>query len=108
MNKRKYEGEIQHTAYLNIPMEATFAIYDCDTTEIENIISSFNPRKATGPSSIPADILQILKKEISSPLSIIFNMSFSTGTYPNLLYLSTRKGQNCLQATTDQSLSYPI
>ena len=65
-------------------MEASFAIYDCDQNEIENIISSFNPKKAIGPNSIPSDIIQMLKKDISYPLSVIFNMPFSTGNYTYL------------------------
>ena len=86
--KRKYEGNTQHTAYLNNPIEGRVAIYDCTLSEIENIISSFNPRKATGPNSISSDILQILKKDISYPLSVIFNTSFSTGVYPDLLKIA--------------------
>ena len=65
--KRKYEGNTQHTTYLNNPIEGTYAIYDCTQSEIENIISSFNPRKATEPNSIPSDILQILKKRYKLP-----------------------------------------
>ena len=70
------------------PIEATFAIYECDEVEIENIISSLNPRKATGPNSIPSDILHILKKYISYPLSIIFNISLQTGIHPYLLKIA--------------------
>ena len=39
----------QHTDYLNNSLEATFVIYECDQSEIENIISSLNPKKALGP-----------------------------------------------------------
>ena len=48
----------------------------------------FNPRKAIGPNSIPTDILHILKKDISYPLSIIFNLSLSTGVHPDLLKIA--------------------
>ena len=72
----------------NNPIESTFAIYDCTQSEIENIINSFNPRKATGPNSIPSDILQVLKKDISYPLSVIFNTSFSASVYPDLLKIA--------------------
>ena len=72
LNKRKYEGNIQHTDYLKNPIEATFAIYECDQVELENIISSLNPGKATGPNSIPSDILHILKKRYK--LSPFYNL----------------------------------
>ena len=88
LNDRKYEGNKHHTDYLNNALDTTFAIFECDNKEIENIISSLNPRKALGPNSIPTDILFLLKKDISHPLSIIFNISFSTGTYPEILKLA--------------------
>ena len=62
------------TDYLPNTLESTIVIHECDQIEIEDIISSLNPRKATGPNSIPSDILNILKKDISHPLSIIFNI----------------------------------
>ena len=49
LNNRKYEGIKQHTDYLGNPLQTTFAIYECEQLEIENIISSFNPRKTAGP-----------------------------------------------------------
>ena len=51
-------------------------------------LSPLNPRKETGPNSIPSDILHILKKDISHHLSIIFNISFSTGVHPDLLKIA--------------------
>ena len=67
LNERKYEGNKHYSEYLENQVDNTFAIYECAETEIENIISSFNPRKATGPNSIPSDILHMLKKDISTP-----------------------------------------
>ena len=37
---------------------------------------------ASGPTSIPTHILKLLKHEISYPLSILINLSFSSGSYP--------------------------
>ena len=76
---------MSHTEYLRNPSEQTFAIYECDKIEIENVIQTLNPRKAIGPNSIPTDILHPLKTEISYPLSVIFNISLRTGTHPELL-----------------------
>ena len=85
LKERKYEGNRSFAEYLHNPPDHTFAVYECDKTEIENIIQTLNPRKATGPNSIPTDILHLLKTEISYPLSIIFNILLRTGTHPELL-----------------------
>ena len=84
LNKRKYNGTKSHTEYLKNPLRESFALYECDAAEIELLINALNPRKACGPNSIPADILHLLKKDISQPLAKIFNLSLSTGVYPNL------------------------
>ena len=42
-------------------------------------------KKANGPASIPSNALNIIKSEISAPLAEIFNLSFSTGIFPEVL-----------------------
>ena len=74
--ERKYEGNKSHTDFLTNPLEESFVIYQCDHKEVETIINSLNPKKAIGPNSIPTDILLMLKKEISHPLSQIFNFIY--------------------------------
>ena len=69
------------------PIEGTFAIYDCTQSEIENIIS-IQSQKSNRTKQHTPDILQILKKDRSYPLSVIFNTSFSTGVYPDLLKIA--------------------
>ena len=88
LKERKYEGNIFHTDYLQNPLTETFVIYECDQKEIANVINTLNPRKASGPNSIPTDILQLLKKDISYPLYKIFNISLSTGVYPDLFKIA--------------------
>ena len=46
-------------------------------SEIQNIISSLDSNKSVGPSSIPMKIIKLLKNDISSQLTDIFNISFS-------------------------------
>ena len=86
--ERKYEGNKSHTDFLTNPLEESFVIYQCDHKEVEIIINSLNPKKETGPNSIPTDILLMLKKEISYPLSQIFNLSLSTGVYPDIFKIA--------------------
>ena len=62
--------------------------YDCDATEVECLITSLEINKGTGPFSIPVNVLQMLKKDISKPLSKIFNLSMRTGTHPDCLKLA--------------------
>ena len=88
LNKRKYVGQNTHKVYLKEPMENTFVLHECEQIEIENIITRLNPRKATGPNSIPSDILHLLKKDISYPLCLIFNISLNTGIHPDFLKIS--------------------
>ena len=52
------------------------------STEIILIINSFEVGKATGPHSIPTDILKLNKSNICYPLKEIINLSFATGIYP--------------------------
>ena len=56
-----------------------------DKTEIENVISSLDSNKSVGPNSIPTKILKLLKNDISSQLSEIFNLTFSSGIFPSIL-----------------------
>ena len=88
LKKCKYEGHKSFHEYLLNSTNQSFLIYDCDNDEIKNIISSFHAKKGYGPNSIDTTILQLLKDEISGPLSEIFNLSFSTGLHPDLLKIA--------------------
>ena len=63
----------------------SFFVSPTDKTEIENVISSLDSNKSVGPNSIPTKILKLLKNDISSQLSEIFNISFSSGIFPSIL-----------------------
>ena len=69
-------------------MEKSFQLHECMPIEIMNIIKSLNPRKGTGPNSIPVSILQLIANNICQPLSLIFNLSFSSGKYPDILKIA--------------------
>ena len=56
--------------------------------EIEDVISCLDASKSVGPNSIPNQIIQVVKKSISTPLANIFNSSFSSGVCPNFLKFS--------------------
>ena len=63
----------------------TFFVSPTDKTEIKNVISSLFSNKENRPSSIPTKILKLLKNDISSKLSELFNITFSSGVFPSIL-----------------------
>ena len=67
--------------YMKSPLSNSFWIEPVTCNEIENEISHLKVGKATGPFSIPINILRMLKNIISKPLELIFNLSFSLGNF---------------------------
>ena len=63
----------------------SFFVSPTDKKEIENVIFSLDSNKSVGPNSIPTKVLKLLKNDISSQLSEIFNISFSSGIFPSIL-----------------------
>ena len=85
LKKRKYTGKKAYKDFLKNPLNNTFVLTECDPREVALLLKCLNPRKAYGPNSIPTEVLHLLANDICKPLSIIFNLSFSTGQYPDLL-----------------------
>ena len=81
-SKKKY---YDYLPPLNI---GSFFITPTDSTEVSNIISSLNQDKSEGPNTIPVKILKLLNKDISDQLAILFNHSFSSGTFSSILEIS--------------------
>ena len=96
--------------YLKEPNIHNFFISPTSRFEVFNLISNLKTRKASGPNSIPTVILKQFNNEISSILSNLFNLSFSTGVFPDILKTSSvlpvnlKKVQNYHVVTIDQSL----
>ena len=88
LKKRKYSGKKSYKEFLKNPLNNTFVLTESDPREVALLLKSLNPRKAYGPNSIPTEVLHLLADDICKPLSIIFNLSFSTGQYPDLLKIS--------------------
>ena len=66
----------------------SFAFDPVDEIEILSIISQIKKNKASGPNSIPTEILHLIKELICKPLCTLINMSFSTGTHPDILKIA--------------------
>ena len=59
-----------------------------DKKEVEFIIYSLDINKSNDPYSIPNKVLKMLKNDISEQLTILFNLFFSTGTFPTILKMA--------------------
>ena len=71
--------------FLKSRSNISFFVNPTDKKEIENVISSLDSNKSLGSNSIPTTVLKSLKNDISSQLSEIFNISFSSGVFPSIL-----------------------
>ena len=71
--------------YLDESCRNSFFFTPTTPDEVKNIIMSLDTSKATGPYSIPCQVLNALPTEISTSLSEIFNQSFKTGEFPQAL-----------------------
>ena len=98
--------------YLNNPICNSFYIFPTTCSEIETEISQLKTGKSVGPSSIPVDILKMLKTYISKPLEIVFNASLSTGVVPsdfkiaNIIPACSKKDHSLACAITAFSPSF--
>ena len=60
----------------------TFVFDLCDISEIYSIINQLSVNKASGPNIFPTKILQMISREISSPLSKICNIVVTMSKHP--------------------------
>ena len=73
------------SSFLKNPVADSIFLSPTDPTEVLDCISSLNRNKSSGPYSIPTNILSSFKLELCVPLSLIINLSFCTGIFPNNL-----------------------
>ena len=83
-----HSNNTNFTKYLTDRVDANFLFRSADTEEIIRIISSFVNSKASGPNSIPTEVLKLLAPILCFPLKEIINISFATGIYPDKLKLA--------------------
>ena len=72
-------------SYLNEQNANNLALNPCTTEEITTIISKFGSGKASGPFSIPTNLLKEFSLQFSEPLKIIINKSLLEGSFPQPL-----------------------
>ena len=76
------------TEYLKDRNEHSFFINPTDKYELIDTINNSINNKASGPHSIPNDIIHLIKFIIAEPLSDIINHSFNSGKYIDILKIS--------------------
>ena len=86
----KTEEKIKHshkkyTDYLSNENPDAFFLSPTNKEEVKFILSSLDISKSTEPYSIPSKVLNMLKNDIFEQLADLFNLSFTTGTFPTPL-----------------------
>ena len=74
--------------YLTEPCKESFLISPCTKNEILEIISSLDYNKAVGINTIPINILKLVKEQIPENLCFVYDLSFTTGVFPDSLKIA--------------------
>ena len=85
---RQYVSVHTHEDQDQVPSPSGTPFPDIDAIQVteegvRKMLFKMNPRKATGPDSIPARILNDFATEIAPILTVIYNMSLQEGTVPD-------------------------
>ena len=75
----------EYYEYLKDPIQKSVFLSPVIDDEIVKIITKFDQTKSPGHDNIGNNIIKRIAKEISKPLAIIFNLSITTGKFPNQL-----------------------
>ena len=68
--------------YLKNPNSNSFFIATTNNEEVLSKIKNLKKNKSSGTSSIPIKFLKLFQTPLSKPISLIANLSFSTGIFP--------------------------
>ena len=74
--------------YLKNPNANPLFISPTNSDEVLSVIKELKNNESTGPSSIPSKFLKLFQTALSKPISLIANLSFSSGTFPNSLKIA--------------------
>ena len=69
--------------YMDCSIPTSFFLSPVTANEIQLEVAKLNISKTSGPFSIPTKLLKILYCNISEPLEILYNCSFSTCVVPD-------------------------
>ena len=109
-NKHFYDQFSDESTY-DIDIDFTndpFSDFKFDEFSIFNFLKQINPNKNRGPDDIGGLIIKNCAQSISLPLSILFNITYRTGTIPaewkvaNIVPVHKKKGTKTPSIITDQ------
>ena len=80
------KSKFNYSNYLSNPNEYSFFIKPTNAEEVLCEITKLKNHKSIRPCSIPLKFLKLFKTPLSEPISLIANISFSTGTFPSTLW----------------------
>ena len=89
LQSKIHSSHLNFTKYLKNSSINSFFLSPTNVNEIIGLITHLKIGKASGPNSIPSAVLKDLKNEISVILCKLFNLSFSSGVFPNVLKISS-------------------
>ncbi|XP_065673996.1 uncharacterized protein LOC136090948 [Hydra vulgaris] len=85
LQKKIHSFNNDFNKYLKNPNLKSIFIKPTDKNEVFSNIHSLNDSKASGPNSVPIPIFKALANDISPVLFELFNLSFITGVFPDIL-----------------------
>ena len=87
VEKKIPKSKSSFQVYLNDPNIQNIIHNPCDEHEIKQIIKEFAPSKASGPNSIPVNLIKSACSILAPILTHLINKSLVQGKFPNLLKL---------------------
>ena len=83
------KGNKTYLNYLEDRNAFNIVLNPCTTEEINKYISDMKVSTATGPNSIPTNLLKLSKDELIKPLVCVLNKSLKEGIFPDILKLAS-------------------
>ena len=71
--------------YLKIPTPNHYFYIWSQNLKLRTLLTLLNSSKASGPFSIPTKLLKLLRSIVSDPISLLINVSFLRGQFPDKL-----------------------
>ena len=81
--------DVSFSTFLKNKPDNSLFLEPVSENEVIDMIKNLNSSKASGPSSIPTNILKIFSDSLAKPLAHIINHSFSEGVFPSALKLAS-------------------
>ena len=109
-NQHTNANEDEHEHFLNAPMQQSMYMFKVSNKEVRNQINDLDSKKTSGHDGFTAKFLKLSQPLIEKPLTDIFNLSISTGKYPQNLKIAKcipiyKKGKKMTQITIDPLVS---